>query len=528
MTDQLQPSIEGPDITNYWQFFNLDRDPFSMGFDEALIYLPPNWEEMLDLVQYLAHYKNQMVAITGAAGSGKTTFEDIFISQLGETARVIKLNGDPNLDVMRLVEFLSDSFTLPWTPSQNVEEVLDQQLQAFQAKDKVCILVVDNAHLLPEETLEALIYLVEQQSENQMRFHAILFGDPTLVQKVKNILQPNEEALVHFLTLDPFSLEETQNYLNYHLSSAGWQEESPMTEETIARIYKLSEGNPARINRIARRFLVDMLNARQHQDTKTPMKNSFARIIGGIIILLIVVAAFSYWYMNRSASVKTDGGDAAPNISLNGESLSQEIQPGKAVDLQPSKAAESSLPQEPPTPSAPIKTEVSSVAPAPSAPPPVENQPEISTVDMAAMPTIPTTPSEASALSTQVKKTPEKTLAPIEAKTTTSIKKTLKPVTSKVVKKAEGSKTTKDTKTGDYAIQLIGLNKTANLPKFIKEHHLQNKVKLMTITQKDKKMTIVLYGKYHTLHEAEQAITTLPPDLAKLGPWPRKVYNAGS
>jgi type II secretory pathway predicted ATPase ExeA/septal ring-binding cell division protein DamX len=533
------PALDGLDITNYWQYFHLHCDPFTMHADESLIYLPGYWEEMLDLIQYITHYKNQLVVITGSNGIGKTVLADLFETQLGESVHCVKIAAEQSTSVMRLLEFLSDAFLVPWQPEASIEQLLDDQLHAFQHKEKNCLLLIDNAQLLPIESLEALLYFVAQQSDSQMRFHIALFGESTVRQTLQRMLDPTEEALVHFLTIEPLSLEETEQYLNYRLSAANWQDANPMSEEVVARIYRLSEGNPARINRIARRFLLDLLIEQESDQKKSWLRKYVTQLIGaGLLVVMLIVLAVWIWHSNIIQHVKLAKIQSVkPTVTVNGEVLPAPIKyidqaalhpsltppvaavaptpPAEIVVAQPAKAVS-------PVSIAGQKSNVeNNQSPAIVAAEPVQAQ--ATPVNASAKP-------EASiAAKTETSSTPSRSelSAPVsQTAQTPVVSQAVSGKTSDVVsrvptsKKATKEKATQDS--GSYTIQLLHLQYDGTLAQFIKKNHLTGKIRVVSHTVQGKKITEITYGSYQTMHDAEQAVATLPSSLMSAAPWPKK------
>ena len=92
---------------------------------------------------------------------------------------------------------------------------------------------------------------------------------------------------------------------------------------------------------------------------------------------------------------------------------------------------------------------------------------------------------------------------------------------AKVEKKAPAAVVTKaaSVSKGAYTIQLISLSKQKSLNAYMKTNHLEGKLS----TVKNKGATMVVYGRYNTMREAEQAVATLPDALMKAGPWPTKL-----
>ena len=566
-----QPVEDGPDITNYWQYFHLHRDPFAMNADKDLYFVPTKWEEILDLLQYISHYKNQLMLVAGDNGAGKTTLAELLLSQIGDTMYVGRIAAENSFDVSRLIELISDCFSVSWRPEQPLEQMLDEELTALQQKDRPSLLVIDNAHLLPFETLEALLYLVGQQSEHQMHFHVLLLAEPSLSQTFQRLLEPDEEGLLHTTSLIPLSMDETALYLGHRLAVAGWQEDFPLTDEMITRIYRLSEGNPARINRIARRALLDMLT----QD-KQEKKNGFIqrygnKLIGsGVLVVVLVIGASWLLHNGQQASKGSDTALNAqnPTISLNGQALNTSVDGNSQVALPlpealkapaagataaaptvpgadvPMPAAPPAIPAMPQGGAAPQSVTPTSVAPTGATEPqPIiltAKGPEASQLNVAKAPAnakVASINTAVDASSAEMAPSPAAGIASEvmpASEPVASAKSDVKPVSEPVVTAKSEVKPTLAVKKAlikekakpklSYGLELLGVKSTNSLATLLKSHpELQHQ---LTIVRGKSGAIKVFYGRYASLNAASKALTTVPASLADEKLWPNKMSSA--
>ena len=65
---------------NYWRHYRYSHDPFSATQGNTF-FIPPTWEEYLDVLPQFARYCNSLLLITGTPGVGKSTLIDLFIKQ---------------------------------------------------------------------------------------------------------------------------------------------------------------------------------------------------------------------------------------------------------------------------------------------------------------------------------------------------------------------------------------------------------------------------------------------------------------
>lgn len=303
-TTAVYPSINNIKDYNdsdYWTHFGLTCDPFTSKPDFSLTLLLSKWEHHLDLIQHLIHTENVLLAIVGGKGSGKSTLFDQLNTQLNDTMIVRSITAKSNFDLNQLINILQNAFKLPPIDSDTLEEKLDGQIAAMQYHDKICVFSIDNAEELPEETLQALIYLIKQQSKTQMRLHVVLFGDQELQIKLTKLAhQEVSTDMFHSIELEPLTLEETRQYLQYRLSAAGYKKSLPFSSNTIEVIYQRSMGNPLRINMCAKHILKDNVPTYTPSANLKSTKTYQNKILGGVV--LVAILGSLVYFLERGAS----------------------------------------------------------------------------------------------------------------------------------------------------------------------------------------------------------------------------------
>lgn len=282
-------------MPDYWQHLGLKKDPLGKSLGDDASYTPQKWEEYLDTLQDFCHSKNVLLAIIGVTGSGKSTLLKQFITQLGNSAQIHQVEGQSDFDQSMLVETLASGFKLSIPDEESAEEQLDGQLVELQQSKKTCLLIIDNAHLLPSETLQAICDLIAQQSSNQMRLHVLLAGEISLQARLDVLDVPADQC--HVISLEGFTLEETDQYLQHRLATAGHNGEILFSQAAVMRIYRLSSGIPGRINRLAQRMLQNALAA--PAEVPPLLSGKQVKLLGaGLLIALLAVVALGLTYLN--------------------------------------------------------------------------------------------------------------------------------------------------------------------------------------------------------------------------------------
>lgn len=280
-----------PKTSFYWQSYGLKRDPFLGVREDDVLYIPSAWENQLDILQHSLHRDNVILGIIGEEGVGKTTFSKSFINYVGESLQVHAIVADTNLTPIRLADIIEKGFRLPQRENDILEERLDTLIADIQYSLLPCVLLIDDAHLLPKESLQALLYLIRSQSTNQMRLHVILFGNHNLQSHLANLAkQELSGELIQSMELSPFTLNGMKEYLKYRLEVAGHVGPSPFSEQSLEHLYQLSDGVPEKINHAAQQYLLDNLNIQPSTTSKNFMQKYKSKIIGASVIMVVFLA----------------------------------------------------------------------------------------------------------------------------------------------------------------------------------------------------------------------------------------------
>jgi DamX protein len=559
----------------YWQYFGLLRDPFLPEIeDPSSAYISPTWEEHLDLLQHWLNHQNKLIAFIAPKGIGKTTFSQVFLSQVFETSYIYTLDGSSTLTLQKLMALLHEKFAIDEQPYDSLEETLDYIINQIQFKDKICLLLIDDAQELPDETIDALIYLIKQQSVNQMNFHPVVFGDVELQTKLAKVARDElNRDFLQTLELEPFSLEDTRRYILHRLVKAGLREPMPLSNEAIERIYEMTEGNPENINLNTPEFMVDKLDRQTASLSPSFLQRYQTHLIGsGVILVFLVIVGFMFARPSANSPKKMPvQASNVPSLSFdiqNGQttlnaSSNQNPPPTNPIQANPPKLAVASVqtPKPPlPTtvaansnPTPPTTTKNAPITPASNTAPLVASQADNSAPALA----VATTSSASVTQTTTAPVTPPADT--INTPASSAIPKETKPdelsnspidhdvIAGKVKAKEKTPKEKelhhhKNTTTDDkkktstknkeksiaamndrhYTLQLIALSSKEAANKFIQKNNLSGKSHSFTRKTNNKTLFVVVYGSYPSQQAAKQAISNLPKAL-QASAWPKKI-----
>ncbi|MDA0285426.1 MAG: AAA family ATPase [Planctomycetota bacterium] len=242
----------------YSQYWNLESKPFECDSDPAFFFRSRTHQAALLKLRYLIDSNRGAAVLCGNTGVGKTFLLRMFQQELQESdssfGPFVRVNY-PFLTANELVGFLAAELGAEEAVVRNADVGFDttlRQLEArlahFAAAGRHPVIILDEAHLIEDQRIFQTIQLLLNY-RTDFPFSFLLCGQPTVLSRISRLAELDERIGVKSL-IQPFSREETSEYVSHRLAVAGVTE-NPFDESALDEIHELSGGVPRRINRIA-------------------------------------------------------------------------------------------------------------------------------------------------------------------------------------------------------------------------------------------------------------------------------------
>ena len=127
------------------------------------------------------------------------------------------------------------------------------------AKQMTTVLIIDEAHDLPVDTLEELRLLSNLETTDDKLLQIILVGQPELDVKLDSVeLRQLKQSIALRTQLGALNAKQTQEYIEQRLRIAGADPGSPalFSPQAIAAVHAFSRGYPRLINIICENALI--------------------------------------------------------------------------------------------------------------------------------------------------------------------------------------------------------------------------------------------------------------------------------
>ncbi|MGA8863462.1 MAG: AAA family ATPase [Gallionella sp.] len=242
----------------YLEHFGLSEPPFRITPVTVFFFSGANRGEILDALIYSISEVEGIIKVSGEVGSGKTMLCRMLLEKLPKHVEAIYL-ANPSLSREEMLYAIADGLGLNIKGErvgiimQNIQNKLEEKAR----EGKRIVVLVDEAHAMPLETLEELRLLYNLQVGNAKLMQIVLFGQPELNTKLD---QPNmrqlKDRIAHHFHMQPLSRNILEDYLMFRMRAAGYHGPNIFSQGAIKLIASASEGLMRRVNILADKSLL--------------------------------------------------------------------------------------------------------------------------------------------------------------------------------------------------------------------------------------------------------------------------------
>jgi MSHA biogenesis protein MshM len=130
-------------------------------------------------------------------------------------------------------------------------------LVAHSARGKQVVLFIDEAHAMPEQTLEALRLLTNIETEQVKLFQVVLFAQPELDSLLSQpSLRQLRQRITFSFEIEALDREGIERYVVHRLATAGYNGPFLFSKRALDLLYKTSEGVPRIVNILCHKALM--------------------------------------------------------------------------------------------------------------------------------------------------------------------------------------------------------------------------------------------------------------------------------
>ncbi|MFL1516465.1 AAA family ATPase [Pseudomonas prosekii] len=511
--------------------FQLSHDPFAPrvpGFK----FFPAQRKPVLGQLHHLARYSQLLLVVTGPQGSGKTLLRQALVASTNkQSVQSVVVSARGAGDAAGVLRQVAQALNVA---QPEIGAILAQVVQLALTGQEVYLLV-DDAEQLDESSLEALMALAAGAPEG--RPHVFLFGESSLIAQLEALNL--EEERFHVIELQPYTEEETREYLDQRLEGAGRGIEL-FTADQISDIHESSDGWPGNINQVARDAMIEAMIASRTAVKRPSMGFNMPKKHVLAISAVVVVAVAAAWLMPGRSKTPTTGapvneqaqlplGTPQPNAAGGAPAVefAGNTQPmplplvGQQQPVMRSPLAEAAGGITEGDDGVPVEGSSATPPTVTTSAPPAGIQPGPAPTPAPAPAAKPApAPAPTQIATAKPAPAPAAKPAPAPAKPAVAAKPAEKPVT---VAKAAGAGWYGGQPTSNYVVQILGTSSETAAQSFVKEQG--GEYRYFKKVLNGKPLYVITYGSFANRDAALTAIKALPAKVQAGKPWPRTVAS---
>ena len=238
----------------YLKHFGLDSPPFSITPDPKFFFAGANRGAFVDALLHAALQADGIVLVIGEVGSGKTLMSRMLLSQLSDDVDTVYL-PNPSFSRDEIIDVIARDLGLA---EHGVPlEQLQQELIRRHASGRRVVLLIDEAHAMPIDSIEEVRRLSNLETEQHKLIQIILCGQPELdTLLAAPQLRQVRDRVVYRLMLRKLSRQDAASYLDHRLRIAGWREGRMFSGFAERLLLSDAQGRIRRLNLIADKSLL--------------------------------------------------------------------------------------------------------------------------------------------------------------------------------------------------------------------------------------------------------------------------------
>lgn len=252
----------------YLDHFGLSEPPFRITPHTDFFFAGGNRGATLDALIYAVTHDEGIVKISGEVGSGKTMLCRVLIERLPPHVAIVYL-ANPSLSRADILYAIADELNLALPeqarPSVVLRALQDHLIRLYGEGRRVVVLI-DEAHAMPVETLEEIRLLSNLESGHSKLLQLVLFGQPELNDVLARAdMRQLKERITHNFLLEPLVRDDVAAYLEFRMRTAGYRGPNVFSPSATRLISEASLGLTRRINMLADKALLSAFSENVHQ-----------------------------------------------------------------------------------------------------------------------------------------------------------------------------------------------------------------------------------------------------------------------
>jgi type II secretory pathway predicted ATPase ExeA len=253
-------------VALYLEHFGLSEAPFRITPHTDFFFDGADRGATLEALSYAVLHDEGIVKVVGEVGSGKTMLCRVLMERLPAEVDTLYL-ATPSLARDEILHAIADELDLRFSQERRTVALreLQEHLIGLYGAGRRVVILIDEAHVMPEDTLEQVRLLSNLESNRHKLLQIVLFGQPELdVTLAKTELRQLRDRITHSLRTRPLAPAEVAKYISFRMRAAGYRGPEAFLPAAAALIARASGGLTRRINILSDKSLLAAFTDNTH------------------------------------------------------------------------------------------------------------------------------------------------------------------------------------------------------------------------------------------------------------------------
>jgi type II secretory pathway predicted ATPase ExeA len=265
-------------VALYLDHFGLNEPPFRITPHPDFFFDGADRGATLEGLLYAILHDEGIVKVSGEIGSGKTMLCRVLMERLPEEVETVFL-ANPSYSRSEILNAIAEELGQPVAndPAAPALRELQAKLIELYASGRRVVVMIDEAHAMPDDTLEQVRLLSNLESSRHKLLQIVLFGQPELDESLaKPTMRQLKDRITHSFRTRPLAPDEVAKYVSFRMRTAGYKGPEVFSSAAIAAIARASSGLTRRINVLCDKALLAAFAGNTHAVTPREVRSAIA------------------------------------------------------------------------------------------------------------------------------------------------------------------------------------------------------------------------------------------------------------
>ncbi|MBI3373469.1 MAG: AAA family ATPase [Betaproteobacteria bacterium] len=242
----------------YLEHYGLRESPFRITPHTDFFFDGAERGATLEALLYAVLHEEGIVKVSGEVGSGKTMLCRMLMERLPPEVDTVYI-ANPSLSRHEIMQAVAEELKLEMpgdSATAAMRELVARLIHIYASGHRVVILI-DEAHAMPSDTLEQIRLLSNLETRRHKLLQIVLFGQPELDETLDTAsMRQLKDRITHSFRTRALTAEEAARYLGFRMRAAGYKGPEVFAPRAVALIARAASGLTRRINILADKSLL--------------------------------------------------------------------------------------------------------------------------------------------------------------------------------------------------------------------------------------------------------------------------------